>query len=74
MPPPNISYCAEPNSPLPRSGLVLWLLSDQRDKTHSRRKYVEVAESFPEEVRFVLETLREVYKTDAQARREGLDP
>lgn len=42
--------------------------------SHSRRKYVEVAESFPEEVRFVLETLREVYKTDAQARREDLDP
>jgi transposase len=42
--------------------------------SHSRRKYVEVAERFPEEVRFVLETLREVYKTDAEARREGLDP
>ncbi|MEP7247142.1 MAG: IS66 family transposase [Gammaproteobacteria bacterium] len=36
--------------------------------SHSRRKYVEVAESFPEEVRFVLETLREVYRTDARAR------
>jgi len=35
---------------------------------HSRRKYVEVAESFPEEVRFVLETLREVYRTDARTR------
>ena len=42
--------------------------------SHSRRKYVEVAERFPEEVRFVLQTLREVYKTDAEARREGLDP
>ena len=42
--------------------------------SHSRRKYVEVAESFPEEVRFVLETLREVYKTDARARRDGLGP
>ncbi|HLA70354.1 MAG TPA: IS66 family transposase [Steroidobacteraceae bacterium] len=42
--------------------------------SHSRRKYVELAESFPEEVRFVLQTLREVYKTDAQAHREGLDP
>ncbi len=41
---------------------------------HSRRRYVEVAESFPGEVRFVLETLREVYKTDACARREGLGP
>ena len=41
---------------------------------HARRKYVEVTENFPEEVRFVLETLREVYKTDAEARRAGLDP
>jgi hypothetical protein len=39
--------------------------------SHARRRYVEVAESFPEEVRFVLETLREVYKTDAVARQEG---
>lgn len=36
---------------------------------HARRRYVEVADSFPEEVRFVLETLREVYKTDAEARK-----
>ncbi len=42
--------------------------------SHARRKYVEVAESFPEEVRFVLETLREVYKTDARARKEALTP
>jgi transposase len=41
---------------------------------HARRKHVELAESFPEQVRFVLETLREVYITDARARKEGLDP
>ncbi|HVA20021.1 MAG TPA: hypothetical protein VMU55_07595, partial [Solirubrobacteraceae bacterium] len=29
--------------------------------THARRKYVELTETFPEQVRFVLETLREVY-------------
>jgi hypothetical protein len=40
---------------------------------HSRRKYVEVMESFPEEVRFVLETLREVYRCDAQARSRDLN-
>jgi len=39
---------------------------------HSRRKFVEVAEHFPEQVRFVLELLREVYRTDARARQEGL--
>ena len=41
---------------------------------HARRRYTEVAESFPQEVRFVLETLREVYKTDARARALGLSP
>ena len=41
---------------------------------HARRKHVELAESFPEQVRFVLETLREVYITDARARNQGLDP
>ena len=41
---------------------------------HARRRYAEVADSFPQEVRFVLETLREVYKTDAKARTTGLSP
>jgi len=41
---------------------------------HARRKHAELVESFPEQVRFVLETLREVYITDARARKEGLDP
>ena len=39
---------------------------------HARRRYVEVATSFPEECRYVLETLREVYRTDARAK--GLSP
>jgi len=41
---------------------------------HARRKYVELTETFPAEVRFVLEILREVYITDARAREQGLDP
>jgi len=41
---------------------------------HARRRYVEVATSFPDECRYVLETLREVYRTDARARAEGLSP
>jgi transposase len=41
---------------------------------HARRKHVELVESFPNEVRFVLETLREVYITDARARDQCLDP
>ena len=41
---------------------------------HARRKYVEVAGSFPEDVRFVLNTLKGIYKIDARSRTEGLDP
>ena len=39
---------------------------------HGRRKFVEVAGSFPNECRFVLETLRDVYQNDAFAREHGL--
>jgi len=42
--------------------------------THARRRYVEVATSFPEECRYVLETLREIYRTDTRARAEQLSP
>jgi len=35
---------------------------------HARRRYVDVAGHFPDECRYVLETLGEVYRTDAQAR------
>ncbi len=41
---------------------------------HARRKHAELVESFPAQVRFVLETLREVYIIDARARKERLDP
>jgi transposase len=40
--------------------------------THARRKYVDVVRDFPEEVRYVLEKLREVYRNDAMARQGGL--
>jgi transposase len=42
--------------------------------SHARRKYVELTETFPAEVRFVIEILREVYITDARAREQNLDP
>ena len=41
---------------------------------HARRRYVELTETFPAEVRFVLENLREVYIIDARAREQHLDP
>lgn len=39
---------------------------------HNRRNFVKVAPNFPEECRFVLETLGNVYGYDAQAREQGL--
>jgi hypothetical protein len=41
---------------------------------HGRRKFVEVYAAFPEEVAFVLESLRPVFATDRQAREERLSP
>jgi transposase len=41
---------------------------------HGRRKFVEVAQRFPEECRHMLETLREVYQHDAICREQGMSP
>jgi hypothetical protein len=41
---------------------------------HGRRGFVEVAPNFPEECRHVLESLRAVYRFDAQAQAERLNP
>lgn len=42
--------------------------------SHARRGYVDVVEAFPQECRFVLETLREVFHNDATARKQGMSP
>lgn len=39
---------------------------------HGRRQFVDVAERFPEECRYVLETLAAVYRNDALARQRNL--
>jgi transposase len=41
---------------------------------HSRRRFVDVVENFPEPCRYVIETLAEVYKTDAEAQEKNLTP
>jgi hypothetical protein len=41
---------------------------------HARRRFVDVVAHFPAEVRYVLETLREVYRHDARARARALSP
>jgi len=42
--------------------------------THGRRQFVDVVESFPEQCRYVLETLGGVYHHDALAREQNLSP
>jgi transposase len=42
--------------------------------THARRNYVDVVNSFPDEVAHVLETLKEVYRHDADARAAEMSP
>ncbi len=39
---------------------------------HARRNFVDVAEVFPEECRFVLEILKQVYKNDEEAKRQQM--
>jgi hypothetical protein len=41
---------------------------------HGRRQFVDVAEDFPNECRYVLEMLGQVYGHDAEARERGLTP
>jgi transposase len=40
--------------------------------SHARRRYVDVANDFPEECRHVLEILRDVYKNDAATRTQAM--
>jgi transposase len=41
---------------------------------HGRRQFTEVAESFPDECRYVLESLGAIYGFDAEAKDRGLTP
>ncbi len=41
---------------------------------HARRRFVDVVENFPEECRFVLGSLRDVYRIEASARIQDLSP
>ncbi len=42
--------------------------------SHGRRGFVHVAPHFPQEVRYVLESLRSIYHFEALAKEQGLDP
>ena len=41
---------------------------------HGRRQFVDVAQNFPQQCQHVLESLGQVYKHEAQAKEQGLDP
>jgi hypothetical protein len=41
---------------------------------HARRQFVEIVENFPEECRYVLETLRSVYHYDTMTQEQELSP
>ncbi len=41
---------------------------------HSRRRFVEVVDNFPQECRYVIETLAGVYRHDATAREQRMSP
>lgn len=42
--------------------------------THGRRNFVEIADDFPDECRYVLETLGTVYEKDAATKKETMTP
>lgn len=39
---------------------------------HARRRFVHVVDNFPDECRYVLEVLRDVYKNDADAKKQSM--
>jgi hypothetical protein len=68
--PPPIQMCDALSRNLPKEleTIVANCLS------HGRRQFVDLAESFPQECRYVLETLAVIYKNDAVARERNLSP
>jgi hypothetical protein len=56
--------------PMPEKLALLWANCN----AHARCRFVQVTPNFPEECRFVLESLRDVYRYDAEAEERGLTP
>jgi hypothetical protein len=69
--PPPIQMCDALSRNVPKLPLQPVLANCN---AHGRRHFVKVTPSFPEECRFVLEALGEVYGYDATARERGLAP
>jgi hypothetical protein len=70
-PPIQMSDALSRNVPkLPEKLEILW----GNCTAHARRQFVQVTPNFPQECQFVLESLREVYRYDAEAEAQGLSP
>jgi transposase len=70
-PPIQMSDALSRNTPK-RAGLMKILTANCN--AHGRRQFVEIAASFPEECRYVLESFRSVYYNDALAEERKLSP
>jgi transposase len=70
-PPIQMSDALSRNVPkMPEKLEILW----GNCTAHARRRFVEVTPNFPQECQFVLESLRDVYRYDAEAEAQGLGP
>ena len=68
--PPPIQMCDALSRNTPKGTGVEMLLA--HCMAHGRRQFVELAPNFPQECRYVLESLGEIYRTDAIAREQTL--
>jgi transposase len=70
-PPIQMSDALSRNVPkMPEKLEILW----GNCTAHARRRFVEETPNFPQECQFVLESLRDVYRYDAEAEKLGLRP
>jgi hypothetical protein len=67
---PPIQMCAALSRNLPKAFEVILA----NCLSHARRHVVDVTPNFPDECRYILEIVRDVYRHDAQARVQGLSP
>jgi transposase len=70
--PPPIQMCDALSRNTPKVEGIEVLLANCL--AHGRRQFIEVADNFPEECRYVLDTLGGVYHHDALARKQELSP
>jgi transposase len=71
--PPPIQMCDALSRNLPKLPEKLEILLGNCN-AHARRRFVQVTPNFPQECQFVLESLRDVYRYDAEAEEQGHTP